>query len=141
MRITDTMHHLRFRLMTSVSVMTLVLSMTLVATAAAQNARGRASPATFQYRDLTKELANTMTGTFTVAAVGDLLIQEPIGKRMSVARTPAPELALDILTKVQKFSEPFGTKISIENGVGVIRVPPEATVPVGACIREEFGRN
>ena len=83
MRIPDTMQHPRFRLMTSVSVMTLVLSMTFVATAAAQNARSRANPATFQYRDLTKELANTMTGNLTVAAVGDLLIQEPIGKMMS----------------------------------------------------------
>jgi hypothetical protein len=61
--------------------------------------------------------------------------------RMSVARTPSPELALDILTKIQQFSEPFGTQISIENGVGVIRVPPEATVPVGAGIREKLGQN
>jgi hypothetical protein len=58
--------------------------------------------------------------------------------KMSVAQTPSPELATRILQEVQKYSEPFGTKISIENGVGVIRVPPEATVPVGSGIRETF---
>jgi hypothetical protein len=58
--------------------------------------------------------------------------------KMSIAQTPSRELATRILTDVQKFSEPFGTKISIENGVGVIRVPPEATVPVGSGIRETF---
>jgi poly-gamma-glutamate capsule biosynthesis protein CapA/YwtB (metallophosphatase superfamily) len=58
--------------------------------------------------------------------------------KMSIAQTPSRELAARILTDVQKFSEPFGTKISIENGVGVIRVPPEATVPVGSGIRETF---
>ena len=50
----------------------------------------------------------------------------------------SPELAQEILTKVQEYSEPFKTKISIENGVGIIRVPPEATVPVGAGIRSTF---
>lgn len=58
--------------------------------------------------------------------------------KMSVAQTPSPQLATRILQDVQKFSEPFGTKISIENGVGVIRVPPEATVPVGGDIRSTF---
>jgi poly-gamma-glutamate capsule biosynthesis protein CapA/YwtB (metallophosphatase superfamily) len=59
---------------------------------------------------------------------------------MSIAQTPSPALAADILKKVQEYSAPFGTKISIENGVGVIRVPPEATVPIGAGIRETFKR-
>lgn len=58
--------------------------------------------------------------------------------QMSVAQTPSPELARRILTEVQTYSEPFGTKISIENGVGVIRVPPAATVPIGADIRSQF---
>jgi poly-gamma-glutamate synthesis protein (capsule biosynthesis protein) len=58
--------------------------------------------------------------------------------KMSVARTPSPALAQRILTDVQKYSEPFGTKIAIEDGVGVIRVPPEATVPVGVGLRETF---
>lgn len=51
--------------------------------------------------------------------------------RSSIPQTPSPEVARKILTDLQTYSAPFGTKISIENGVGVIRVPPEATVPVG----------
>jgi hypothetical protein len=58
--------------------------------------------------------------------------------KMSVAQTPSPELATRILTDVQKFSAPFGTTISIENGVGVIRVSPGATVPIGTGLRETF---
>jgi poly-gamma-glutamate capsule biosynthesis protein CapA/YwtB (metallophosphatase superfamily) len=57
--------------------------------------------------------------------------------KMSIAQTPSPALAQEILAEVQKYSEPFGTKISIENGVGVIRVLPEATVPVGGDIRSK----
>ena len=30
-----------------------------------------------------------------------------------------------------EYSAPFGTKISIENNIGIIRVPPEATVDIG----------
>ncbi len=41
--------------------------------------------------------------------------------QMSIAKVPSPALAAEILADVQKFSEPFGTKITIENGVGVIR--------------------
>ena len=58
--------------------------------------------------------------------------------KMSIAQTPTPALAQEILTNVQKYSEQFGTKIAIENGVGVIRVPPDATVPVGADVRSKF---
>lgn len=58
--------------------------------------------------------------------------------RMSIAQSPSPELAQKILEQVQTYSAPFGTKITIENGVGIIRVPPEATVPVGADIRAGF---
>ena len=40
------------------------------------------------------------------------------------------------MERIQKLSEPFGTKISIENNIGIIRVPPEATVEVsGGDIR------
>ena len=60
--------------------------------------------------------------------------------RMSIAQTPSPALAQEILTNVQKYSEPFGTKISIENGVGVIRIAPEATAPVGTNIRTNRSR-
>ena len=59
--------------------------------------------------------------------------------KMSIPMTPSPQLAARILSDIQKFSEPFGTKISIENGVGVIRVPKDATVPVGGNLRSTFG--
>jgi len=42
--------------------------------------------------------------------------------------TPSPEIARKILEKVQRLSKPFGTNISIENNVGIIRVeaaPPQ----------------
>ena len=51
--------------------------------------------------------------------------------RSSIPQTPTPALARRILTDLQRFSEPFGTRISIENNIGIIRVPAEATVPVG----------
>jgi len=58
--------------------------------------------------------------------------------QLGIAQTPSPDLARDILTKMQTYSEPFGTEISIEGGVGVIRVPPEATVPIGVDLRATF---
>ena len=51
--------------------------------------------------------------------------------RANVPLTPSPQKARAMLEKIQKYSEPFGTKISIENNIGIIRVPPEATVEVG----------
>ena len=51
--------------------------------------------------------------------------------RSSIPQTPSPEMARKILTDIQTFSAPFGTKISIENNIGVIRVAPEATVAIG----------
>jgi len=51
--------------------------------------------------------------------------------RENIPLTPTPEKARSILDRIQKYSEPFGTKISIENNIGIIRVPPEATVEVG----------
>jgi poly-gamma-glutamate synthesis protein (capsule biosynthesis protein) len=41
--------------------------------------------------------------------------------------TPAPEIARTILEKVQRLSKPFGTTMTIENGVGVIRVAGSST--------------
>ncbi len=58
--------------------------------------------------------------------------------RMGIPQTASPELAQEILTRVQEYSAPFQTRIVIEKGIGVIRVPPEATVPVGAAIRTTF---
>jgi poly-gamma-glutamate synthesis protein (capsule biosynthesis protein) len=46
---------------------------------------------------------------------------------MGIPRTPSPELAQLILKEVQALSEPFGTKITIENNVGVIRVGPNGS--------------
>jgi len=59
--------------------------------------------------------------------------------KMSIPMTPSPQLANRILADIQKYSEPFGTKITIENGVGVIKVPRDATVPVGGSLRSTFG--
>jgi len=42
--------------------------------------------------------------------------------RMGIPLTPSPEEAQRILKEMQEFSKPFGTKISIEDNVGVIRI-------------------
>ena len=42
--------------------------------------------------------------------------------QMGIPTTPAPEEAQRILRSVQEYSKPFGTKIAIENNVGVIRI-------------------
>jgi poly-gamma-glutamate capsule biosynthesis protein CapA/YwtB (metallophosphatase superfamily) len=39
-----------------------------------------------------------------------------------IPTTPPPELARQILGQLQELSKPFGTKITVENNVGVIRV-------------------
>jgi hypothetical protein len=44
--------------------------------------------------------------------------------RLGIPMTPSPEIAQKILTKVQRISKQFGTTISIENNVGVIRLAP-----------------
>jgi poly-gamma-glutamate capsule biosynthesis protein CapA/YwtB (metallophosphatase superfamily) len=61
----------------------------------------------------------------------DVGIGKRAWSRQNIPETPSPELARSILERIQKYSEPFGTKISIENNIGIIRVPPEATVDVG----------
>jgi hypothetical protein len=45
----------------------------------------------------------------------------PLSRR-GVPMTAPPQIAQRILTRLQKLSEPFGTKIAIEGGIGVIRV-------------------
>ena len=47
---------------------------------------------------------------------------KPISQ-MGLPMTPTPEEAEGILKQLQEYSKPFGTIISIENNVGVIRVP------------------
>lgn len=49
----------------------------------AQSARTRTDPETFEYRDLEQELRNKLTGNYTLALAGDVLMQEPMSKRMS----------------------------------------------------------
>ena len=61
----------------------------------------------------------------------DIGLRERPWSREHIPTTPTPEKARSILAKLQQYSEPFGTKISIENNIGIIRVPPEATVDVG----------
>jgi poly-gamma-glutamate capsule biosynthesis protein CapA/YwtB (metallophosphatase superfamily) len=45
--------------------------------------------------------------------------------RTGIPMTPSPVMAERVLEKIQRLSRPFGTKIVIENGVGVIRVSGE----------------
>lgn len=45
----------------------------------------------------------------------------PISQR-GIPRVPKPEVAERILRRMQRMSEPFGTKIEIENGLGIIRL-------------------
>jgi hypothetical protein len=64
--------------------------------------------------------------------------RERPASKLGVPMTPSLEVANRVLGEVQKDSEAFGTRITIENGVGVIRVPREATVAIGQDIRD-FG--
>jgi poly-gamma-glutamate synthesis protein (capsule biosynthesis protein) len=50
----------------------------------------------------------------------------PLSRR-GVPMTAPPAIAQRILQRLQKLSEPFGTKIVIENNIGVIRVAPRST--------------
>jgi poly-gamma-glutamate synthesis protein (capsule biosynthesis protein) len=50
----------------------------------------------------------------------------PLSK-IGIPMVPAPPVAQEILAKVQRLSKPFGTALTIENGVGVIRVAPPST--------------
>lgn len=55
--------------------------------------------------------------------------------RSSIPQTPSPQLAQKILTNLQTYSEPFGTRIEIAGGIGIIRVPASATVPINPSIK------
>ena len=50
----------------------------------------------------------------------------PVSK-IGIPLTPAPEVAREILEKVQRLSRPLETNMTIENGVGVIRVTAAAS--------------
>ena len=45
------------------------------------------------------------------------------GSQLGIPRRPSPEVARKILSEVIEYSRPFGTKIEIRDGIGVIRLP------------------
>ncbi|KAL7956712.1 hypothetical protein V8C34DRAFT_315476 [Trichoderma compactum] len=47
------------------------------------------------------------------------------GSMIGTPTKPAPEVANDILGRLCEYSQPFGTKITIEDGVGVVHIPSE----------------
>jgi poly-gamma-glutamate capsule biosynthesis protein CapA/YwtB (metallophosphatase superfamily) len=49
------------------------------------------------------------------------------GSQVGIPRRPTPEVAKKILDEVIEYSKPFGTKIAVENGVGVIRLAPDGS--------------
>lgn len=51
----------------------------------------------------------------------DLGLNRP-SSEMGTPRRPSPDMAQSILEQVVEYSKPFGTNISIEDGVGVIRI-------------------
>jgi hypothetical protein len=57
----------------------------------------------------------------------DLGQTQRIGTQLGIPKRPSPEVAKAILDEVIEYSKPFGTKIIVENGVGIIRIPPAAT--------------
>jgi poly-gamma-glutamate capsule biosynthesis protein CapA/YwtB (metallophosphatase superfamily) len=49
------------------------------------------------------------------------------GADRGVPRPAAPEVARTILERMQRLSQPFGTRVSIEQGIGIIRPASQAT--------------
>jgi hypothetical protein len=45
------------------------------------------------------------------------------GSQLGIPKKPTPAIAKRILDEVIEYSKPFGTKILVEDGVGVIRIP------------------
>ena len=94
-----------------------------------------------QYENLTAYVAQTryQDGRLVEIRIYPLDLGTDTSKtpwsRSSIPQTPSPAVARRILTDLQAWSAPFGTKISIENNIGIIRVPPEATVPVGGDLK------
>ncbi len=46
-----------------------------------------------------------------------------VGSQLGIPKRPSPAVATKILNEVIEYSKPWGTKITIEDGVGVIRMP------------------
>jgi poly-gamma-glutamate capsule biosynthesis protein CapA/YwtB (metallophosphatase superfamily) len=55
----------------------------------------------------------------------------PVSK-IGIPLVPTAEVAREILEKLQRLSKPFGTNLTIENGVGVIRVTSTQTAAGGS---------
>jgi len=47
-----------------------------------------------------------------------------VGSQLGIPKKPSAAVARKILDEVIEYSKPFGTKIVVEDGVGVIRIPP-----------------
>ena len=75
------------RLSSKASVMAAVAVAAFAVTGTPVHTQQQQPPAgiTPYQRDLTGELANKMKGTYVVAAVGDVLMQEPMGKMIDPA--------------------------------------------------------
>lgn len=56
----------------------------------------------------------------------DLGITPRPGSMIGTPRRPTPEVANKILGRLCEYSQPFGTEIRIEDGVGVIDIPPQS---------------
>jgi poly-gamma-glutamate synthesis protein (capsule biosynthesis protein) len=56
--------------------------------------------------------------------------------RLGLPMVPAPAMAQRVLEKLQRLSKPFGTTITIEGGVGVIRISSEQAKPTAVTARE-----
>jgi hypothetical protein len=98
------------------------------------------------------DIGGSLTAVVAMASYKDGILEEvrlyPIDLGLDPLERPAstlgvpmlasPATANRILTDLQRDSEAFGTRIVIENGMGLIRVPREATVPVGQNIKD-FG--
>jgi hypothetical protein len=61
----------------------------------------------------------------------DLGLTPRPGSQVGIPRRPAPEVALKILDEIFESSEPFGTHISVEDRVGVIRLCDDASSLAG----------
>jgi hypothetical protein len=47
-----------------------------------------------------------------------------VGSQLGIPKKPSPAVAKKILDEVIEYSKPFGTRIVVEDGVGVIRISP-----------------
>ncbi len=47
-----------------------------------------------------------------------------VGSQLGIPKRPSPAVARKILDEVIEYSKPWGTKIVVEDGVGIIRIPP-----------------